>query len=66
MPIGTGDLVGAHGARAGPAGIRFAVVSNPEFLREGSAVSDFMQPDRIVLGSPTARPPSGGRAVRAA
>ncbi len=50
VPVGTGDWVTdliAQQAR----GIPFAVVSNPEFLREGSAVTDFNKPDRIVLGS---------------
>ena len=52
MPIGSGDLVGALlGEEAAP-GAQFAVVSNPEFLREGSAVRDMLNPDRIVLGSP--------------
>jgi UDPglucose 6-dehydrogenase len=50
VPIGTGDLVAQIIQRTnGQAS--FSVVSNPEFLREGSAVSDFMNPDRIVLGS---------------
>ncbi len=49
VPIGTGDLVAGMAARAGRKQI--SVVSNPEFLREGSAVHDFMNPDRIVLGS---------------
>lgn len=49
VPIGTGDLVQGMAERAG--NNRMSVVSNPEFLREGSAVADFMHPDRIVLGS---------------
>ena len=51
VPIGTGDMVsGLVGERIKP-GLKYAVVSNPEFLREGSALIDFMQPDRVVLGS---------------
>ncbi len=50
VPIGTGDLVTEILSRyTDPA--NFAVVSNPEFLREGSAVSDAFNPDRIVLGA---------------
>lgn len=50
VPVGTGDLVGEIISRQRP---RFpvTVVSNPEFLREGSAVADFMHPDRIVVGA---------------
>ena len=51
MPIGSGDLVGALLGEQSGAGARFAVVSNPEFLREGSAVQDMLHPDRVVLGS---------------
>ncbi len=51
VPIGTGDLVSEIVAASRPdEAISFSVVSNPEFLREGSAVNDFMHPDRIVLG----------------
>mgnify|MGYP000753359356 FL=1 len=52
VPIGTGDFVAEiiRENMANPS-IPFWVVSNPEFLREGSAVHDFMNPDRIVLGS---------------
>jgi UDPglucose 6-dehydrogenase len=51
VPVGTGDWVAdiIHDHRNN--GVDFAVVSNPEFLREGSAINDFMHPDRIVLGS---------------
>lgn len=52
MPVGSGDLVSniVREHLADPT-IQVAVVSNPEFLREGSAVQDFLQPDRVVLGS---------------
>ncbi len=52
VPIGTGDFVADIVREYAPdPEIPFWVVSNPEFLREGSAVHDFMNPDRIVLGS---------------
>jgi UDPglucose 6-dehydrogenase len=51
VPIGTGDWVADIVRRHQPQPISFSVVSNPEFLREGAAISDFMYPDRIVLGS---------------
>ena len=51
VPIGTGDVVSEIVAVSRPSeAIEFSVVSNPEFLREGSAVNDFMHPDRVVLG----------------
>ena len=51
MPIGSGDLVSQLvGEHASP-GSDFAVVANPEFLREGQAIQDIFHPDRIVLGS---------------
>ncbi len=50
VPVGSGDeverIIGARVAKR-----RFAVVSNPEFLREGAAIEDFKQPDRVVIGS---------------
>jgi len=49
VPVGTGDEVERILREARPAA-RFEVVSNPEFLREGSAIEDFQQPDRIVVG----------------
>ncbi len=51
MPVGSGDLVEAILGEEATVGARFSVVSNPEFLREGSAVRDMQHPDRIVLGS---------------
>lgn len=51
VPIGTGDLVHQLVGEGIAAGLKFSVVSNPEFLREGAALADFMQPDRVVLGS---------------
>ena len=51
VPIGTGDIVAEIVHKHLQDDIPFAVVSNPEFLREGSAVHDFLNPDRIVLGS---------------
>jgi UDPglucose 6-dehydrogenase len=52
VPVGTGDST-AHTLieRGKKQGIDFQVVSNPEFTREGSAIYDFLNPDRVVLGS---------------
>lgn len=49
VPVGTGDEVAHIIASANP-GADVAVVSNPEFLREGAAIDDFKRPDRIVIG----------------
>ncbi len=50
VPIGWGDEMRAILSQAAPAEAVVDVVSNPEFLREGSAVHDFLYPDRVVLG----------------
>jgi UDPglucose 6-dehydrogenase len=49
VPVGTGDEVEAIIRRRRP-DAEFAVVSNPEFLREGAAINDFKRPDRVVVG----------------
>ncbi|MEI7989013.1 MAG: UDP-glucose/GDP-mannose dehydrogenase family protein [Chloroflexota bacterium] len=51
VPVGTGDWVAEIVSSNQKTPIPFSVVSCPEFLREGSAISDFMRPHRIVLGS---------------
>ncbi len=52
VPVGTGDWVAdVITRRRDGKPLKFSVVSNPEFLREGSAINDFMNPDRVVLGS---------------
>ncbi|MBC7669092.1 MAG: UDP-glucose/GDP-mannose dehydrogenase family protein [Gemmatimonadaceae bacterium] len=50
VPVGTGDEVEAIIRKTNP-NAQFAVVSNPEFLREGAAIEDFKRPDRVVVGS---------------
>ena len=51
VPIGMGDIVTQIIIKHGPKDVSFDVVSNPEFLREGSAVSDLLRPERIVIGA---------------
>ncbi len=51
VPIGTGQMIEGIIREACGGAHDFAVVSNPEFLREGSAIEDFMRPDRVVIGS---------------
>jgi UDPglucose 6-dehydrogenase len=51
VPVGTGDWVADIIKRSQPQPVDFSVVSCPEFTREGSAIYDFMNPDRVVVGS---------------
>src|SRR5437588_4535003 len=53
VPVGTGDFVRDVIARHQKRPVPFDVVSNPEFLREGSAIEDTLRPDRIVIGAQT-------------
>ncbi len=59
VPVGTGDeverIISEDRTREARAQAEFAVVSNPEFLREGAAIGDFKRPDRIVIGTEDAR-----------
>lgn len=50
VPVQTGEWVKKTLQKYGKTGVEFDVVSNPEFLREGSAIKDFLNPDRIVIG----------------
>jgi UDPglucose 6-dehydrogenase len=54
VPVGTGDEVDAIVRQLRP-NAEFAVVSNPEFLREGAAIEDFKRPDRVVVGTEDGR-----------
>jgi UDPglucose 6-dehydrogenase len=51
VPVGTGKWLKDFVTERIPEGMTFGVASNPEFLREGAAIEDFMRPDRVVIGS---------------
>jgi len=65
VPVKTGEKVAETISRYGKARVEFDVVSNPEFLREGFAVEDFMRPDRVVVGVQSQRPVAAMREVYA-
>jgi len=65
VPVRTGDKVAETIKRYCKGRVEFDVVSNPEFLREGFAVEDFMKPDRVVIGVRSPRPVEAMRQVYA-
>src|SRR5205809_8378 len=52
VPVGTGDFVRRTITDSRRLNVEFDVVSNPEFLKEGSAINDSLNPERIVIGAP--------------
>ena len=64
VPVGTGRRIADLVRRVRP-DLAFDVASNPEFLREGSAIGDFMRPDRVVIGLDAERPDGVSPAGRA-
>ncbi|MGA2173460.1 MAG: UDP-glucose/GDP-mannose dehydrogenase family protein [Verrucomicrobiota bacterium] len=65
VPVKTGEKVAETIKRYRKAQVEFDVVSNPEFLREGFAVEDFMKPDRVVIGVLSPRPVAAMKEVYA-
>jgi UDPglucose 6-dehydrogenase len=66
VPVGTADKVRAaveETLKARGGGFDFDIVSNPEFLKEGAAIADFMKPDRVVIGTDSERAEELMRAV---
>ncbi|WP_323991549.1 MULTISPECIES: UDP-glucose/GDP-mannose dehydrogenase family protein [Nguyenibacter] len=62
VPVGTGRQVAELIRRVRP-DLDFDVASNPEFLREGNAIGDFMRPDRVIIGTDTTKPGGSERAM---